>query len=500
MNPEQRQLDSVRANEIRLIGLDIGSTTTSAMVAAARVLRNCVTGRMELGDLTALYRSEPVFTPFVDDELDERRLAEHFDRWIAESGVDPGDIASGGAIVTGLAAQKKNAAVVTALVRQRFGETLIATADDPGLESWLAFMGNTFGLSRVHPQVPFINLDIGGGTTNLAWGCDGEVRGVGCYFIGARHLRFTPGTYRIAGISAFAARMLVDLGTDKTIGDDLDEESRQSILNFYVAVLEAAVRGDAEFLCHEPVRRLEQITFCPPVGPRGAGFQPATDGQIGNLPHDLPVITLSGGVGELAYRHVRGEPLPGTTAYGDLGIDFARRLCESPLLAKDLRTYVPTNLGRATVYGLTIHNTELSGSTLHLPRPDLLPLSDLPIVGRIADPLDESAIRAVLELAQRGGRGACVQVDIAFDDAASVKSLGQRLNRALRETRFPPDRPLVLLVGKNVGKTLGQYATDWGRLPVDLITIDEIPGRNAHFASLGRVCHNLIPVSFYGMR
>jgi ethanolamine utilization protein EutA len=54
-------------------------------------------------------------------------------------------------------------------------------------------------------------------------------------------------------------------------------------------------------------------------------------------------------------------------------------------------------------------------------------------------------------------------------------------------------------VASNIGKTLGSYATHWGRLPIDLIVIDEVPPRTAHFASLGSLCNNVVPVSFFGM-
>ena len=53
-----------------LAGLDVGTTTTSLMAASARLVRNCVTGRNELGDVVPLFRPEPVFTPFRGELLD----------------------------------------------------------------------------------------------------------------------------------------------------------------------------------------------------------------------------------------------------------------------------------------------------------------------------------------------------------------------------------------------------------------------------------------------
>lgn len=63
-----------------------------------------------------------------------------------------------------------------------------------------------------------------------------------------------------------------------------------------------------------------------------------------------------------------------------------------------------------------------------------------------------------------------------------------------------PDKILILLVPQNCGKSLGNYATDWRKTPVNLIVIDEIPDRNAHFLNIGEIHHNIVPVSFYGVQ
>ncbi len=184
-------------SRVTLLGLDFGSTTSSAVAATVAVESNCVTGRMQFGNPQTVYRSEPSFTPFRGDALDEDRLKRLLDRWLEQSELRPEEIFAGGSIITGLAAQRKNAAALTRLVQKRIGESLTATAGDPCLESWLAFMGSCSALSRHYPTQPFINLDIGGGTTNPALGLNGNVLGTGCYFIGARHFQFVPGTYKL---------------------------------------------------------------------------------------------------------------------------------------------------------------------------------------------------------------------------------------------------------------------------------------------------------------
>src|SRR5437899_2911779 len=116
-------------DQLLLIGLDFGSTTSSAIISKAQVLRNCSTGRMELGRPLVVYRSTLTFTPFANNLIDEQILAGHLDRWLREAGATPGTFASGGVIITGLAAQKSNVAAIEALVKQRVGDALFAVAE-----------------------------------------------------------------------------------------------------------------------------------------------------------------------------------------------------------------------------------------------------------------------------------------------------------------------------------------------------------------------------------
>lgn len=190
--------------------------------------------------------------------------------------------------------------------------------------------------------------------------------------------------------------------------------------------------------------------------------------------------------------------MPGTTHFGDLGIDLALRIARSPVLARDLAALIPEQRGRATVYGLALHSTEVSGATLFLPDTGVLPLRDLPVVARLAIDADLTAIGDAVVLARRHAQGACIQLLGKAPGQDVVKRLGEHLGQAL--DRAPgAGGPLVLLLEANVGKTLGNYATDWGRRLHRLVVVDEMPDRHAHFANIGRPRDGVVPVSFYGM-
>jgi ethanolamine utilization protein EutA len=462
---------------IRLVGLDFGSTTTSGVLARASV-RGSPDRPSELTDVTIEYRSSPIFTPFEGDTIDERRLGEWLDDWSHSAGTAEKEIAGGGAIVTGLAARTSNALVVRQLVQARFGQALIATADDPALESWLAFMANCRALSLGEADASFLNFDIGGGTTNIALGRGGTVRAVGCYQFGARHVRFQPGTYRIVGLSHAGRMLFGDLNIARREGDTLDHSERTKLLDFLVGAFEALAEGRTNEVIGPAQTHLVDVLF--------------------DAVAESPVITFSGGVGELVYRKALGEPLPGTTAYGDLGIDLAQAICQSPSLSRSLTSHTPTALGRATMLGLVIHHVELSGTTLYLPDRTLLPMAELPIVARVTSQGKDEEIAAALRLAARSHKGGCIGIELSDGSYRTVRSLGARLAAAVEAGGFPLDRPLVLLVNQNVGKALGHYATHWGRLAIRLIVLDELPDRGAAFVTLGKSHGQVVPVSFYG--
>ncbi len=466
---------------VRLVGLDFGTTTSSCVVASASLMHNAVSGRKELTGIREEFRSELVFTPFKGGRLDEERLQQRVDEWLTAGDVAPQEIFGGGALLTGLAARQENASWLVELIRSKLGDALIATADDPCLEAWLAFQASALALSRSQPDRWVINLDIGGGTTNLAAGKNGEVMATGSLFVGARHVQFVPGSYRIVSVSTFAQRLFEHLGITDGPGDTLSETHVAAILDFYVELLECAISGNMHIF-DEPVARLHQeIAF--------------------RLPADVedPMVTISGGVAELVYERCRGKPLPCTTFFGDLGIDLAKRLINSPRWAYHFNQAQPQCLGRATVYGLLLHATQISGSTLFLPDPTILPLGHIPIFGRLTGNSTADQIRDILHLVVRSPLGGCVRVVPVDRSAAAIASVGERIAAVLTEIRFPSDHTLVLLVDENCGKALGQYVSRWGSIPLKLVVLDEIEVRDARFVQIGSLRDQVVPVSFYGM-
>lgn len=472
---------------VLLLGLDFGSTTSSALIARSYILSNSITGNMELGDIKIIFRSEISFTPFTEDRIDEVKVNDLLTQWFAQSGFQPESFFAGGVIITGLAARQKNAETLAALVEKRVGEILVATADDPNLESWLAFMGSCSALSRYHNTLPIVNLDIGGGTTNPALGLNSNISHTGCYFIGARHIQFEPGTYRILALTNEAKILFTKLNIHKKMNDTLAPNELKAYVDFYVDALENIAQGKSEFFQKNNCQPLEQVAFS------YSGYPSAA-------------VTFSGGVGELIYQAKAGQALPSTTFYGDLGIDLAQAILASPILSRSLSSIIPENRGRATVYGLALHSTEISGNTLYLPKPEVLPLRHLPIVAQLSGDISKLELQHALELVCQHPKGASLQIMIANSNAYQsnrlnlIRTLGQSFVEILQTLNPPKTLPIVLLVDCNIGKSLGAYATNWGQFAVNLIIIDEVMIRDASFVNINKLHQQVVPVSFYGIK
>ena len=465
---------------VKLAGFDFGSTTCSAVLATAQLRAERPGGRRELGAVTPTYRSELVFTPFVGESIDLEKVERLLDGWLHAGAAQPAELFGGGALITGLCAEKANAARLAELVRGRLGDAVIAAADDPSLESFVAFVGSASALSQEQPDTPILSLDIGGGTTNLALGLDGEVRRTGCLRVGARHLRFHRGTYELCGYSPLGRQLLSHLGIAKRPGSALTPGEVAAVLDTYVELLTAACTGHRAALDTPLGRCFEAVPL-----PLPAGLPP-------------PTLVLAGGVGALiAARRNGGSPLP-PTDYGDLGGELAERILGSPLMHGPVVT--PVHAGRATVLGLLTGCTQVSGSSVFLPRPDALPLRDLPILGTIAPHRSTAELHDALRLVRNSPRGAALRVTMTPADPATLRAFGARVQEVLQTLAFPPEKPIVLLLEQNLGKALGGYITGWQAPTVNLLVLDELKLPAGRFVQLGRPHDQAIPVSFYGLQ
>ncbi len=464
-------------NRTLLLGLDFGSTTCSALIVTASITSDGISGTAKFSAPHIIYRATPVFTPFVGNNIDANKVAALIQKWLVESKINTAELFSASVIITGLAAQQANIESIRKLIAKLIPNAAIVAAGDPHLESWLAFMGSCASLSRYYAETSILNLDIGGGTTNSAFGINGNVSATGCHYIGARHFQFEPDNYKLVAVSKYGLALLHAFEIKKSVGDILNANECLRIIEFYIQALEAIVLNDKDFF-DRPIANMHMQAMV-------------------NMRYRASKITFSGGVGELVYQLVAGDPVPSTTFYGDFGVDIAKAIFASPLLSRNLKTHKPENLGRATVYGLALNSTEISGSSVYLSNPDLLPLSDIPILAKLPIDAPIEIWQEMLILASIRDNGACLQITHTNIDLRQIRDFCKMFSKEIMASHLK--KPLILLIEGNLGKTLGNYITNWGKLSIQLVVVDELTTRDAHFVNLGKIRQGVVPVSFYGM-
>lgn len=334
------------------VGIDIGTTTTQLIFSQLTICTvSCfgVVPRAEVTEKKVIYRSAIYFTPLnIQDEIDEKRLADIIQGEYNKAALKPEDISTGAVIITGEITKKRNAAAVATALSNLTGDFVVATAG-PDLEALLAGRGAMTDVISEETGIPTVNLDIGGGTTNLSLFKDGKIQSVGCYDIGGRLMRIDNQT--ITYISPKLPHLLKTLGMPLNVGDRLSVEDGLKIANAMADIL-------------------AQSIFLSIPTPLGNYF--ITNHSL-ILHEPVKQLTFSGGVADCIYDE-SATPF----AYGDLGVLLGKAIREHPLFSS-AHTLRARETMRATVIGAGTHSMEISGSTILYDHCSF-PLKNLPII------------------------------------------------------------------------------------------------------------------------
>jgi len=159
------------------VGIDVGTSTTQ--VVFSRLTMDNSAGffsvpRVDITEKELVYRSEVYTTPLVSDVLiDTGALREIVSAEYARAGYEPADVSSGAVIITGESARKENSDAVLRALSDLAGDFVVSAAG-PDMESVIAGKGSgAWQFSKDH-HCRVLNMDIGGGTTNVVLFDDGE--------------------------------------------------------------------------------------------------------------------------------------------------------------------------------------------------------------------------------------------------------------------------------------------------------------------------------------
>ena len=191
------------------VGIDIG-TSTSQVIFSRLTVENTAgyfsVPAVSIIGKEVVYQSPVHRTPLIDESLiDGEALRKMIETEYASAKITANQVETGAVIITGESARKENARMVLELLSGFAGDFVVSTAG-PDLESVIAGQGSGAWEFSEENGTVVVNLDIGGGTTNVVLFDGGEVRARGCLDIGGRQVTLDS-RGRIAYISPSAGRI-----------------------------------------------------------------------------------------------------------------------------------------------------------------------------------------------------------------------------------------------------------------------------------------------------
>ncbi|HEY2990564.1 MAG TPA: ethanolamine ammonia-lyase reactivating factor EutA [Candidatus Binatia bacterium] len=433
------------------VGIDIGSSTSHLMFSQLAVgYPSAHRRRPEILERKVIARSPVLLTPFTGDwNIEAGPLASLIDESFRAAGLSRQQIDTGAVIITGEAARRENAQKIAELFSAQTGQFVCATAG-PRLEALLAAHGSgAAGRSR-EEGTTLLNVDLGGGTTKLSVVEKGRITGVTAVNIGARLLAFDENR-RLIRLEESGKRFLRHLGCAAELEDEIDEAILGHLSFRMASVLFDLIAGGAP-----PWPELLVMPSWPKI--------PALDG-----------IVFSGGVSEYIYGRE-------SAAFGDLG----RMLGAAARDQAEKRGYRILASGegiRATVIGASQYSMQISGETIFIPKPEMLPLRNLRVTpvrveweSPIAD-RTESIVRSALGAIDPEVRGAPFAMTFAsppFLGYGAAQELAEGIRRALGPLP-QSERPRLLVFEQNIGRVIGETLGPGLNIPcVDEISLGEL--------------------------
>ncbi len=453
------------------VGIDIGSSTSHLIFSRLTLRRQgiALSSRFVVINREIIHESPILLTPYVDKTtIDTDKLGEFIHDAYRQAGLIPDDIDTGAIIVTGEAAKKKNAEAIAALFSAQAGKFVCATAGH-NLEAILASYGSG-AVAMTHReggQFTVMNVDIGGGTSKIAIVQGGKVIDTCALEVGARLMALDE-SGKINRLEDTALKVARMAGISLSLGATISEQDKEKF---------SAVLCDSLFEVLERGRlslQTQDLLLTP-----GLEYKDA-----------IHAVMFSGGVSEFIYGYEKRN-------LGDLGVQLGRRVRQRanklgggtiPLRPADVRI-------RATVIGASQYTVQVSGNTIYLSHPDLLPLRNLQVVTpqfEQTEAIQSGEIRASIDKAlQRfdlidGDRAVALAIRWELGPSYPlIRTLAEGLVVAMKE-HIDKGQPLVLVFDADIAKLMGNII-DRELLPgAGIISIDGIDLRDFDFVDIGQ--------------
>ncbi len=439
------------------VGVDIGSATCHVIFSLIELKRTGISYSLTRGQV--LYESPVTLTPYrAGNEIDELELSRFVRDQYGRAGVGPDEVDTGAVILTGVALLRRNARAIADVFAGQAGKFVSVGAGD-NLEGMLAAHGS--GAVRLSAGGGVLNIDIGGGTTKVALCRDGAVEHLTALDVGARLVAYDQ-VGRISRLEPAATRISAQLGLGLAEGARFSEAQGAALAAFMIDELlgETSAGG---------VSRGSRLL-------RGAAL-PDRSG--------IEAITFSGGVSEYIYGRSGVD-------YGDLGrflgAELLRRLPELGAPVRDVGGGI-----RATVIGASQYSVQVSGSTIYISDPALVPVRNVPVVVPAFewDDLDDAAVtsavssalsRLDMDLAEQP-----VAIALAWGGSATFGRLDTFCTGVVRAMNgyLARGHPLILVSGNDIGGLIGLHLAEEMAAGLPVISVDAIELRELDYIDIG---------------
>jgi ethanolamine utilization protein EutA len=462
-----------RSQVITSVGIDVGTTTTQLIISRLTVENTAPTTavpRMEITDKEVLHRSKIYFTPLLNHDLiNAVAVSKIVDEEYRSAGVTPAAIDTGAVIITGETAKKENARNIMDALTGYAGDFVVATAG-VNLEAIFAGKGSgTAAYSKLHHQVT-LNIDVGGGTSNIAVFREGHSIDTTCLNIGGRLIEIEPGGDRVLYVSEPARIILKGLGMILDAGDRVRLQQLQAFVNAMAnCVVEAITTCKLSALTRE-------LLMTSPL----------------KLDYQFEKVMISGGVADYVYDGYVPASIAEVAIYGDYGPLLGWALSNA-FLEAGIALVRPVETIRATVIGTGAQSLNISGSTIQV-HDQILPLRTCLVISPFSDGVPEQpeAICAMLRqfFACMGEDVYDQQIAVALkgpsnDSFQQIQALAQGLVLGM-EHYLQQGRPLVVVLEDDCGKSLGQCLEAALGKGSEVICIDQVWVDEGDYIDIGK--------------
>lgn len=458
-------------------GIDIGSTTSHFIISRLTFGRASPRPEAKLQVLKReeVYLSPVIFTPFrSDNTIDSEELKNFIRKGYTNFGILPSDIKLGATILTGIAAEKKNAREIADSVSELAGDFVCVTAG-PRLEAILSANGSgaversrSAHLHELHIEeepMKIMNVDIGGGTTKFAVVRNGKVLNTAAVNIGARLIAWDENG-RITRLEETAKEIANHLGLDVDVGSKINNALCEKLSSSLVDSLFEFILKDGENLSTHTMSLL--ITDPP------------------KYKDHVDSLVFSGGVSEYIYGR-------DTVERGDLGLRIGQKI--SQRIGGDgqfpMKVDPPTEYIRATVVGASQYSAKTTGNTIYFSDEKLLPVKNVPIyaieLDHLHKPLTAEVVAEEFRRAETTREReelvafAIHTLDIGY---SGIKKIIAGMRESIPERLTNQHVPLILIFNRNIGKQAGFQLREEGVAP-NLIVLDELELEDMTYIDIG---------------